>query len=51
MRTALNSIFNIAIKLLNMADNDGAAPRIFSLFQRRINGFMDLFGITDETFG
>ncbi len=51
MRTALNSIFNIAIKLLNMADNDGAAPRIFYLFQRRINGFMDLFGITDETFG
>jgi len=51
MRTAINSIFNIAITLLNMADNDGAAPRIFSLFKRRINGFLDLFGITDETLG
>ena len=51
MRTVLNSIFNMAITLLNMADKDGAAPRIFYLFQRRINGFMDLFGITDETFG
>ncbi len=51
MRTALNSLFNIFITLLNMADNDGAAPRIFSLFQRRINGFLDLFGITDETLG
>lgn len=51
MRTALNSIFNIAIQLLNMADNDGAAPRIFALFQRRLNGLMDLFGINDETFG
>lgn len=51
MRTLLNSIFNMAITLLNMADKDGAAPRIFYLFQRRINGFMDLFGITDETFG
>lgn len=51
MRTLLNSIFNMAITLLNMADKDGAAPRIFYLFQRRLNGFMDLFGITDETFG
>lgn len=49
MRSAINSIFNIAIQLLNMADNDGAAPRIFSLFQRRINGLFDLLGITDET--
>ena len=49
MRTALNSIFNIAITLLNMADKDGAAPRIFALFQRRLNGLFNLFGITDET--
>lgn len=51
MRTAINSILTIAIKLLNMADNDGAAPRIFSLFQRRINGLFDLLGITDDTLG
>lgn len=49
MRTALNSIFDIAITLLNMADKDGAAPRIFALFQRRLNGLFNLFGITDET--
>ncbi len=49
MRTMINSIFNIAITLLNMADNDGASSRIFSLFQRRINGILDLFGVTDET--
>lgn len=51
MRSAINGMFDLIIKLLNMADNDGAAPRIFSLFQRRINGFLDLFGITDETLG
>ena len=49
MRSALNSIFNIAISLLNLADKDGASPRIFALFQRRLNGLFDLFGITDET--
>ena len=47
MRSAIDSILTIAIKLLNLADKDGAAPRIFSLFQRRINGIFDLFGITE----
>ena len=45
MRATLDSILTLAIKLLNMADNDGAAPRIFSLFQRRLNGIFDLLGI------
>ena len=47
MRTAMNAIFDMAITLLNIADKDGAAPRIFSLFQRRLNGLMNLFGITE----
>lgn len=50
MRTAINSIFNVIISLLNTADNNGASPRIFALFQRRINGLFDLLGVTDETF-
>lgn len=49
MRTAINSFFNILITLINAYDNDGAGPRILSLFQRRINGALDLFGITDDT--
>ena len=47
MRTAMNAIFDMAITLLNIADKDGAAPRIFALFQRRLNGLFGLFGITE----
>ena len=51
MVSAINSFFNILITLINAYYNNGAAPRILSLFQRRINGALDLFGITDETLG
>lgn len=47
MKTAINSFFNILLTILNSVDEDGASYRILSLFQRRINGALDLFGIED----
>ena len=47
MKTAINGFFNILLTILNAFDEDGNAYRILSLFQRRINGAFDLFGIED----
>lgn len=51
MKDAINAFFNVLLTILNSVDEDGASYRILSLFQRRINGALDLFGITDETLG
>ena len=47
MKDAINAFFNVLLTILNSVDEDGASFRILSLFKRRINGALDLFGIED----